>query len=101
MCEILEISRSGYHHYLKDRYCQRKLENKALTELIHEIWEQSHKLYDYRRIHAELRSQGIYCNRKRVLQLMKNNNIATKRKKKFKRTQIRECKKFCVNGKNY
>ncbi len=86
MCKILEISRSGYHHYLKNRYCQRKLENKALTELIHEIWEQSHKLYGYRRVHAELRSQGVYCNTKRVLRLMKNNNIAAKRKKKFKRT---------------
>lgn len=86
MCKILEITRSGYHHYLKKRYSQRKLENRAITELIYKIWEQSHKLYGYRRVHAELRSQGIYCNRKRVLRLMNKNNIAAKRKKKFKRT---------------
>ncbi len=86
MCKILKVTRSGYHHYLKNRYSQLKLENRAITELIYKIWEQSHKLYGYRRVHAELRSQGVYCNRKRVLRLMKKNNIAAKRKKKFKRT---------------
>lgn len=86
MCKVLEVTRSGYYHYLKNRYSQRKLENKAITELIHKIWEQSHRLYGYRRVHAELRSQGVYCNRKRVLRLMKKINIAAKKKKKFKRT---------------
>lgn len=86
MCKILEVTRSGYHNYLKKRYSQRKLENKLITELIYKIWDQSHKLYGYRRVHAELLSQGVYCNRKRVLRLMHKRNIAAKRKKKFKRT---------------
>ena len=86
MCKILEVTKSGYHSYLKNRYSQRKMENKVITELIHKIWDNSHKLYGYRRIHAELRSQGVYCNRKRVLRLMKKNNIAAKKRKKFKRT---------------
>ena len=86
MCEILEVTRSGYHSYLKHRYNKRKMENKVITELIQKIWNNSHKLYGYRRVHAELRSQGIYCNKKRVLRLMNLNNIAAKRKKKYKRT---------------
>ena len=86
MCNVLEVTRSGYHSYLKQRYSQRKLDNRAITELIQKIWEQSHKLYGYRRVHAELHSQGVYCNKKRVLRLMKRNNIAAKRRKKFKRT---------------
>lgn len=86
MCKVLAVTRSGYHGYLKNRYSQRKMENKAITELIQKIWQNSHKLYGYRRVHAELRSQGIYCNRKRVLRLMKQNNIAAKKRKKFKRT---------------
>ncbi len=60
MCKILKVTRSGYHHYLKNRYSQLKLENRAITELIYKIWEQSHKLYGYRRVHAELRSQGVF-----------------------------------------
>jgi len=86
MCKVLEVTRSGYHGYLKSRYSQMKLENRVISELIYKIWEQSHKLYGYRRVHAELRSQGVYCNRKRVLRLMNKNNIAAKKRKKFKRT---------------
>lgn len=86
MCKVLEVTRSGYHSYLKSRYSQRKLENKVITEFIQEIWNNSHKLYGYRRVHAELRSQGVYCNKKRVFRLMKENNIAAKKRKKFKRT---------------
>jgi len=86
MCKVLEVTRSGYHSYLKSKYSQRKLVNRALFELIGKIWENNHQLYGYRRIHAELRSQGVYCNKKRVLRLMKGNNIAAKRKKKFKIT---------------
>lgn len=86
MCKVLEVTRSGYHNYLKNRYSQRKLENRAILELIGKIWNNSQQLYGYRRVHAELRSQGVYCNRKRVLKLMTGNNITAKRKKKFKRT---------------
>ncbi|NOX66676.1 MAG: IS3 family transposase [Chlorobi bacterium] len=86
MCKTLGVTRSGYHHYLKNRYRKRKLENKVILELIKQIWKNSHHLYGYRRIHAELHSQGLYCNRKRILRLMHQNNIAAKTKKKFKRT---------------
>jgi len=86
MCKTLGVTRSGYHRYLKNRYGKRKLENKVILELIEQIWKNSHHLYGYRRIHAELRSQGLYCNRKRTLRLMRENNIAAKTKKKFKRT---------------
>ena len=86
MCKTLGVTRSGYHRYLKNRYSKRKLENKVILELIEQIWENSHHLYGYRRIHAELRSQGLYCNRKRILRLMHQNNIAAKTKKKFKKT---------------
>ena len=86
MCKVLGVSRSGYHNYLKSKYSQRKLENKIITELIEKIWNNSQRLYGYRRIHAELRSQGIYCNKKRVLRLMRSNHISAKKRKKFKRT---------------
>ena len=86
MCKVLGVTRSGYHSYLKNRYSKRKMENRILLELIEQIWKNSHKLYGYRRVHAELRSQGLYCNRKRILRLMHQNNIAAKTKKKFKKT---------------
>jgi len=86
MCRILGVTRSGYYHYKKHRYSQRKIENKVILELIRQIWEKSHHIYGYRRIHVELRSQGLRINRKRVLRLMRENSITAKMKKKFKKT---------------
>lgn len=86
MCRILGVTRSGYYHYKKHRYSQRKTENKVILELIRQIWKKSYHTYGYRRIHAELRSQGLRINRKRVLRLMKEKSISAKTKKKFKRT---------------
>ncbi len=53
MCKTLGVTRSGYHHYLKNRYIKRKLENKVILELIERIWKNRHHLYGYRRIHEE------------------------------------------------
>jgi transposase InsO family protein len=86
MCRILGVTRSGYYHYKKNRYSQRKIENKVILALIKQIWKNSYHSYGYRRIHAELRSQGLRINRKRVLRLMRENSISAKMKKKFKRT---------------
>ncbi len=86
MCRMLGVTRSGYYHYKKHRYIQRKIENKVILELILQIWKKSHQTYGYRRIHAELRSQGLRINRKRVLRLMRENSITAKMKKKFRKT---------------
>ena len=43
-------------------------------------------VYGYRRILAELRRQGIVVNHKRVLRLMREDNILCLRKKSFIRT---------------
>lgn len=86
MCRMLGVTRSGYYQYKKHRYSQRKIENKVILELILQIWKKSHHTYGHRRIHAELRSQGLRINRKRVRRLMRENSITTKMKKKFRKT---------------
>ncbi len=86
MCRILGVTRSGYYLYKKHRYSQRKIENKVILALIKQIWENSYHSYGYRRIHAELRSQGLRINRKRVLRLMRENSITAKMKKRFRKT---------------
>ena len=86
MCKILNISRSSYYQWLKRKISSRNKENQKLLELIRDIHESSHGIYGSPRIHAELRSMGIKCNKKRVIRIMKNNGIYAKTWKKYKIT---------------
>ena len=86
MCKVLEVSRSGYHKYVNRKMSNRKMENIFLLEHIKKIHEKSHCIYGSRKIRAELRSEGINCNRKRISRLMRENGIYSKTKRRFKIT---------------
>jgi transposase InsO family protein len=45
-------------------------EDTLLTEKIRQIHSRSRQTYGYPRVHAELRSLGIVCGRRRVARLM-------------------------------
>ena len=48
--------------------------------------EESRNTYGVKRVTKELRDRGFHVNKKRVERLMKENNIRSKRAKKFKKT---------------
>jgi putative transposase len=54
---------------------KRNLENDALTETIREIHERSRETYGSPRVHAELRTLGTRCSRKRVERLMRKARL--------------------------
>ncbi len=83
MCELLSISRSGYYRAAKSRDSLE--EDLEIRDQIHRIaleWPS----YGYRRIAAELRRQNVPINHKRVLKLMRADNLLCVRKKRFVRT---------------
>ena len=86
MSDIFNISRSAYYQFIQAVSSKRSLENKRLIEKIKLIHTESRKTYGSPRIHAELRSQGETCSRKRVARLMKKAGIEAKMKKRFKVT---------------
>jgi transposase InsO family protein len=86
MSKILEVSRSGYHNYIKRKFSQRKLENQFLLKHIKAIYTEYRGVYGSPRIHKELRKRGIFCNRKKVVRIMRVNGIRAKTKKKYKVT---------------
>jgi putative transposase len=75
MCRMLGVSRSGYHDWRNREPSGRSLENAALTERIREIHERSRQTYGSPRVHAELRSLGVRCSRKRVARLMREAGL--------------------------
>jgi putative transposase len=86
MCKMLEVSRSGYHNYVRRKMSQRQLENQFILESIRRIHHLSRGLYGSPKIYQELRKLGLRYNRKRIVRIMRINGIKAKTKRKYKRT---------------
>jgi putative transposase len=90
MCEVLGVSRSGYHGWESRAPSDRALSDAWLTSRVKEFHEQARGVYGSRRVQAELRlGQGIQVSRRRVRRLMKGAGISGLVKVKRGRTTIR------------
>ena len=77
MCRWLRlgVSRSGYYDWRDRPPSGRSQKNAALTERIREIHQRSRQTYGSPRVHAELRTLGTRCSRKRVARLMRDAGL--------------------------
>ena len=58
MCSMLTVHPSGFYAWLKRPFSKRALEDERQTELLKHAWEDSGKVYGYRKLHDELQDQG-------------------------------------------
>jgi putative transposase len=86
MCRVLEINRSSYYKRKSRDKGKRAKENKELLEKIIKIFRESNQRYGSPRITAELKRQGISCNKKRVAGIMSKNGIMAKIFRKYRKT---------------
>ena len=86
LCELLEVSESGYHAWKSRPESLRKQENRALTFQIKSAFKGSRKSYGSPRLTDELKSQGVAVGRHRVAKLMKEARIVATAPKRFKVT---------------
>lgn len=86
MCQILEVSRSGFYAWCKRPKSKRQLENERLTQAIIRVFKQSNEIYGALKVTNQLRQEGISCSKNRVARLMRQNNLRSKIKRKFKAT---------------
>ena len=90
MCEVLEVSRPGFHQWEHRAPSDRALGDAWLTEKITDIHERARGVYGSRRVQAELRlGQGIRVSRRRIQRLMRAAGISGLVKVKKGRTTIR------------
>ena len=75
MCRMLGVSRSGYYGWKMRPPSARDRADGALAERIREIHERSRRTYGSPRVHAELRTLGTRCSRKRVERLMREAGL--------------------------
>ena len=69
MCNVLELSKSGYYAWCSRLPSSRSQENEQLSQQIQEIHKQSRKTYGAPRIHAALKDKGFQVGRHRVARL--------------------------------
>jgi putative transposase len=86
MCQVLEVSASGFYAWRKRPPSQRVQANEALLTRIRLVYAQSRQTYGSPRIHAELRAQGVACGRHRVARLMRHHAVRPNHKRRYRRT---------------
>lgn len=74
MCSRLGVSQSGYYKWLRRKQPQPDPDGLNLRSEIQDI-ALSYNRYGYRRITVELRNRGITVNHKKVLRLMREDNL--------------------------
>lgn len=87
MCNVLDVSRSGYYAWLKRPESRRNKENRKLALHIRVIHNQKYKnVYGSPRIHRELSDKGVLCSQNRVARIMKQEGIRAIVPRKYKAT---------------
>lgn len=82
LCEISALSRATFYRGYRE---PTALEDASALEVRDRLQELAceHPSYGYRRLTAALKREGFVVNRKRVLRLMREDNLLCLRKKRF------------------
>jgi putative transposase len=80
-CQIAEVSRAGFYRYLHQT--TPKQADMLLRARLQQLAVAHHRLRGYRMLTALLRREGQLVNRKRVLRLMREDNLLSLRRKKY------------------
>jgi putative transposase len=73
MCQLAGVSRAGFYRSLQERAPVE--EHMEVRSVIQQITVEHRRRYGYRRISAELRRRGMLVNHKRVLRIMREDNL--------------------------
>jgi len=88
MAETLKVSRGGYYQWVKQGFkTRRQFEGEYYTGLMKLEFERSRRTYGSRRLTRQIsKVYGIRIGRRRVEELMRENNLVPKTVRKFKAT---------------
>ena len=86
LCDVLEVSRSGYYAWSKRPEPARAKSDAQLKAQIAAVHEKSRSTYGSPRVHAALRGKGVRVGKKRVERLMREDGIKARQKRRFRRT---------------
>jgi len=84
MCQVLEISRSGYYDWRGRERSERSRHDEVLLTEIRKIHEQTKEAYGAIKTWQTLRQSGAICGKHRVARLRRLAAIEARRKRKFR-----------------
>jgi putative transposase len=73
MCRLAQVSRAGFYRFLEQR--RPGEEDMEVRNTIQQIVVEHRRRYGYRRVTVELHRRGMAVNHKRVLRLMREDNL--------------------------
>lgn len=82
MCQVLDVSTSGFYDWSSRAPSARSIANAVLAERVEQIHKESHHTYGRPRIKAELAAQGVGVGNDRIARLMKSLGIRGLSKRK-------------------
>lgn len=88
MCEVLEVSASGYYAWCRRPESLHAHRDRQLRVLVRASFEGSQQRYGSPRIHEDLREQKERVSRKRVIRLMQEDGLQARARKRFKCTTM-------------
>ncbi len=83
LCDLMEVSTSGYYDWCDRPESLRSRENRELTQKIRNAHKKSKLVYGSPKIHKDLLADGERCSVNRVAKLMKQADIQSKLRRKF------------------
>jgi transposase InsO family protein len=86
MCQQLEVSPSGYHAWRTRSPSAHAIADERLLLNVRIAFRKSRGTYGSPRVHQELRDQGLRVGKKRVARLMRQDQLAARRRKRGVRT---------------
>lgn len=86
LCRDLRVSRGGYYAWLRGCGRRREQADVVLLKDIRRIHLESGRSYGSPRVYRDLRQAGVACSKARVERLMRENELRSTHKLKFKVT---------------
>ncbi len=86
MCDLLEVSPSGFYASLERPPSHRARANQRLRLEIRTAHAESRQRYGATKVHEELKAQGICCGHNRIARLMREDGLRSKRPRPFRIT---------------
>ncbi len=86
MCRWLEVSTSGYYHWLTRPQSATAARRQDLAARIRVFFDASDGTYGYRRIHADLAAESVECSPELVRQIMRQEALVPCQPRPFRIT---------------
>ena len=84
LCEVLEVSRSGFHAWLNRPTSTREIQDAKLVTAIETSFKASDRTYGARRVWRDVLEEGLACGLHRIERLMRINALSARPKRRGK-----------------